>query len=254
MIPIVSLLMILATSLIVTRIASVALEHTGLSRDSARFQARSAFTGVGFTTSEAEQVVGDPVRRRVVMWLMLVGNVGFVSGMVAVLLSALDLRSESGAGLLGAVLVAGLVLLWAVTSSRWLDRQMCRAISWALRRFTTLDARDYALLLHLRDEYGISRLRLEAGDWIAGRTLGETCLSGEGVLVLGIECPGGNYMGAPPADVELRAGDELVLYGPAARVAELATRRANADGDRVHDEASAEQRERTGLERRHAGR
>src|SRR5687767_7500660 len=66
-------------SLLITRIASVALTVTGLSRQSARFQARSAFSGVGFTTSEAEDVVNHPVRRRIVMWLMLIGNAGLIT-------------------------------------------------------------------------------------------------------------------------------------------------------------------------------
>ena len=80
MVPILSLLLVLGISMVLTRVAAVALVHTGLGREAARFQARSAFTGVGFTTSEAEQVVGHPVRRRIVMWLMLVGSVGIVAG------------------------------------------------------------------------------------------------------------------------------------------------------------------------------
>jgi hypothetical protein len=59
----VSLLVTIGLSLLVTRIASVALTMTGVSRDLAKFQARSAFTGVGFTTNEAEKVVARPVRR-----------------------------------------------------------------------------------------------------------------------------------------------------------------------------------------------
>jgi hypothetical protein len=43
---VVSLLLIIALSLLITRIASVAFVHTGLSREVARFQARSAFSGV----------------------------------------------------------------------------------------------------------------------------------------------------------------------------------------------------------------
>ena len=62
MLAVVSLLLIITLSLLMTRIASVALVHTGLSREVARFQARSAFSGVGFTTSEAESVVAHPVR------------------------------------------------------------------------------------------------------------------------------------------------------------------------------------------------
>lgn len=57
MISIVALLVVLALSILVTRIATVALTHTGLSRASAKFQARSAFTGVGFTTNASESVI-----------------------------------------------------------------------------------------------------------------------------------------------------------------------------------------------------
>lgn len=59
---VVSLLVVLTVSLLVTRIATVALTATGLSRETARFQARSAFSGSGFTTSESEAVVRHPVR------------------------------------------------------------------------------------------------------------------------------------------------------------------------------------------------
>jgi len=58
MIAILSLLLIVTLSVLVTRTAAVALTHTGLTRETARFQARSAFTGAGFTTMESEQVVG----------------------------------------------------------------------------------------------------------------------------------------------------------------------------------------------------
>ncbi len=213
MVPILSLLLILGTSLIVTRAASVALEHTGLGRDSARFQARSAFTGVGFTTAEAEGLVSHPIRRRIVMWLMLVGNVGIVSAMAALLLSAIDLQTQQGLGALLGLLLGGLALLWALGSSRFVDAQLCRIIRWAIARFTRMDTWDYARLLHLRDEYGVSRFRVQEGDWLVGKSLRSAALGSEGLLVLGIECPGGNFVGAPPADVEVRAGDELVVYG-----------------------------------------
>ncbi len=53
---VVSLLVALTLSLIVTRVAAMALMFTGLSRESAKFQARSAFTGAGFTTHESEKI------------------------------------------------------------------------------------------------------------------------------------------------------------------------------------------------------
>jgi hypothetical protein len=64
MIALISLLFILGFSTLITCIASLALMHTGLSRDAARFQARSVFTGVGFTTNESEKVVNHPLRKQ----------------------------------------------------------------------------------------------------------------------------------------------------------------------------------------------
>ena len=43
-------LTVLSLSLVITRITTIALIHTGLSHKAARFQARSAFTGTGYTT------------------------------------------------------------------------------------------------------------------------------------------------------------------------------------------------------------
>lgn len=77
----------LVLSMTVVRIASVALSLTGISRELARFQARSAFTGAGFTTTESEQVVRHPVRRRIIMLMMLLGNAGIVTVISSLVLS-----------------------------------------------------------------------------------------------------------------------------------------------------------------------
>lgn len=78
---VITLLVALTLSLLVNRIATVMLTHTGLSRDSARFQSSSALTGVGFTTRESQAVVDHPVRRRILMALMLIGNSGIITVM-----------------------------------------------------------------------------------------------------------------------------------------------------------------------------
>ena len=66
--------------------------------------------------------------------------------------------------------------------------------------------------------------------------------------------PGGKFIGAPPGDVEVRPHDELVVYGPAQRIAELEARTAGERGERSHSEAIAEQVQRMGAERQRAGR
>jgi hypothetical protein len=254
MIAVISLLLVLTLSMLVIRVASVALVHTGMGREAARFQARSAFTGAGFTTSEAENVVSHPVRRRIVAWLMLAGNVGIVTAMSSLLLSFVDMRGSQGAWLSLGILVAGLVLLLGVSSSAWVDRYLCRAISWALRRFTQLDARDYARLLHLREDYGVSDLRVQPGEWLTGRTLADAGLSKEGILVLAIECPGGQFIGAPAQDTEIRERDRLLLYGRTPHIAEIDRRRCDGEGERSHHAAVAEQERISHEERSAAGR
>ena len=253
MVPAFTFLVILVVNLALTRIATVALVHTGLGRETARFQARSAFTGVGFTTSEAEGIVTHPVRRRIVMWLMLVGNVGFVAVLSLLLLSLIGLDMDEGGWVTLGVLAGGLVLLAALATNSRIERTMNRAISEALNRWSELDTRDYARLLHLRKDYGVTELRVETDDWLAGKTLQDTGLAQEGVLVLGVECSNGHFIGAPSVNTQVRPGDRLILYGRIPRIAELDTR-ANDTGDDRHTDAVSDHARVSGEEHMLAGR
>ena len=242
MVALVSLLVVLALSLLVNRVATVALRATGLSPDVARFEARSAFFGVGFTTAEAEAVVNHPLRRRIVMWLMLLGNAGVVTTIASLLLSFGGTSGYGQSAERALVLVAGLLALWALSASSWVDRRLTRLTERALRRFTDLDVRDYASLLNVSGDYAVVELGVDPDDWLAGRALKELHLPDEGVVVLGVYRADGDYVGAPTGATELRPGDVVVLYGRTAALAELDHRRAGTAGDRAHEQAAAEQR------------
>lgn len=242
MLAIVSLLVILGLSLLITRIASTALEHTGLSRESARFQARSAFTGVGFTTNEAEQVVNHPVRRRIVLILMLLGNAGIVTSVSSLILSFVSTGDKTGLLIRMSVLAVGVGVLLVAANSRWVDARLSVVIRWALRRYTTLDIKDYASLLHLAGDYRISELRIESEDWLAGKTLKNAKLSDEGIHVLGVQPRKAPYRGALTGDTIIRAGDTLILYGRSSAIKELEARRKGIHGDIDHNRAVAEER------------
>jgi len=73
------LLIAILVSFIIVRIGGFALQLTGIEPDVARFQALSAFSGTGFTTREAERVVGNRTRRRIVTILIILGNAGTVT-------------------------------------------------------------------------------------------------------------------------------------------------------------------------------
>jgi len=237
----VSLLMVITLSLAITRIATEALTLTGLSRESAKFQARSAFTGAGFTTSESEQVVSHPVRRRILMLLMMLGNAGIVTVVSSLVLTFI---SAAGPGdwlsrLL--LLLAGIGLLLALAKNRWIDRIISRVVNWALKRWTDIDLRDYAGLLRLHGNYGVMELRVEPEDWLANKLLSEAGLRSEGALVLGIQRADKTYVGAPRGSTHIRPHDILILYGRLPALAELDSRRAGMAGERAHREAVAMQ-------------
>lgn len=223
-----------ALSIIVTRTATVALTLTGLSREAARFQARSAFSGAGFTTSEAEAVVNHPVRRRIVMLLILLGGAGLVTTVATLLLSLS--RIEQGVPVaVPIVLVGGLVGLGVMGGSRVVDRWLSAVIEWMLLRFTDLDVRDYEHLLHLSGAWKVGELYIDEDDWVADVPLDELDLLQEGVVVLGIHRRDGRYVGAPDAQTRLFPGDTVVLYGQDQVIDELNTRQRGPAGDSQHE-------------------
>ncbi len=238
MIAVFTVLLVLTLSMVIVRIATVALTLTGLSDPLARFQARSAFFGVGFTTKESEDVVNHPVRRRIIMLLMLLGQVGIITS-AATLIGSFARIDDQAAGLnsywprLG-VLITGVVILWWISHSRHIDRAMSLLITWALKRWTTIEVRDYSALLRLSHNYSVSELQVEPEDWLAGQTLAQLQLAKEGVLVLGIERASGRYIGAPRGSTRLSSGDTLILYGREETLVDLDQRQAGLQGNMHH--------------------
>jgi hypothetical protein len=248
-----TVLVVVLVSLLIARIATVALVLTGLSHEVARFQARSALSGTGFTTTEAESVVGHPVRRRVLMLLMLVGSAGLVTVIATLMLSFTDTGGAQKALRLG-MLIAGLTALWVLARSAWVDRRLSWLIAKILKRWSDLDTSDYGQLLHLSDHFAVGEIAVQPGDWVADRTLEELDLREEGVVVLGITLADGAWVGSPTLETRIHAHERLVLYGPLARLRELDDRAAGPQGDRTHEQAVAEHRAAVqAVEREHTG-
>jgi hypothetical protein len=231
-----SVVVVVALGVIINRLAVVALTITGLSRDIARFQSRSAYYGVGFTTAESEDVVNDPARRRIIMTLALIGNAGIATTIASLLLSFTGATRGQAFERLAIILTA-LVGVAALAHSGYLDRQFSRLAQRALCRWTELELRDYAQLLGVRDGFAVGQLRLQRDDWLTARPLRELSLPDEGVHVLGILRANGGYLGMPDGDTLLSADDVVVLYGHADQLADLDDRRRGAVGDDAHAQA-----------------
>lgn len=234
MIAITTVLVALLVSLLVTRIATIALAVTGLSKEAARFQARSAFTGVGFTTSEAESVVNHPVRRRVILLLMLLGNAGLVTIVASLLISFAGAEESVQAWRRIAVLLVGLTALFLLARSKRVDRVLSRIITRLLRRFTDIDARDYAELLQLAGGYGVIELEVQPSHWIADKSLEQLQLRQEGIAVLGVQRKDGTFIGVPRGSLVIEEGDVMVLYGHTKVLGDIGRREAGREGDEMH--------------------
>ena len=241
MIAIFTLLLIVTLSITIMRIATIALVHTGLSIESARFQARSAFTGSGFTTSESEQVVNHPVRRRIVMTLMLLGNAGIVTVISTLILTFVAPGGTQSPMAKVMILALGLAVLWFASRSRWIYRRLSRLIDILISRYTYLDTRDYASLMHLAADYSLVEMEVETGDWIEDKTLEESEVAAEGIIVLGVKRADGTYLGAPCGTTKVCAGDILMIYGRVGAIEMLDQRRKDRRGDREHLQAIKEQ-------------
>jgi len=238
---IIAFLTVLGLSLVIMRVATVALTLTGLSEESARFQVWSAFTGTGFTTSEAEHVVNHPVRRRIVMLIMTLRSAGLVSIIISLILSFVEPGGDPTRVIRLIWLLIGVGILWVISKSKTVDRYLRRLIEWALRRWTDLDVRDYASLLRLSGEYRVMEVQVREGDWVANKTLRSCYLPQEGITVLGIIRDDGSYIGGPKGDTKIYPGDTLILYGRKQELQQLDKRRAGAAGDAAHKRAVREQ-------------
>lgn len=210
----ITLLVILTFSIVVVRITAVALRLTGMPADIARFQARSAFTGAGFTTSESEAVVNHPIRRRLISLLMLWGNVGFITVLATFIVSfvaaenSMEAVSRQLLWLLGAI-----ALLWFIALNPMADQAMCKSINWLLQHTTALGQSGPTMLLQVTGAYSVAEHTVLSGNRLDATMLSDLCPAQGSFLILGIEQDDGIYSSAPGLDTRLVAGDRVVLYG-----------------------------------------
>jgi hypothetical protein len=239
----ISVLVAIALSLLITRIATEALTLTGLSRSSASFQARSAFTGTGFATKEAEAVVEHPVRRRIIMWLMFLGNAGIITVVSSLVLTFVS-TSSANDGLSRLVyLLLGIAILWLLAVNRAFNRVLTRLVRKGLRRWTDLDLKDYARLLHLKGDYQVMEIEVKEDNWLANKQLKQLRLADEGIAVLGIERSDGSYVGAPHGGTFIYPADNLIIYGRKTALVELDSRPEGTTGEYAHLQAIAIQKQ-----------
>lgn len=205
-------LLAILISFLFVRAASIALMMTGLDKSKARFQALSAFSGTGFTTKEAELVVNHPVRRRIVRYLMVMGN----AGVVTVIVTATSSFSTSTGYQLPlniVLLVVGIYVIYRLAQNRGFVRKWEYFIEKKLISRSDFEEHTTEDLLHFMEGYGLVKKIIPENSNLIGQSIAKLELNKKGILVLGIE-RGKTWLPTPAAREVLDFQDRLVVYGP----------------------------------------
>jgi len=191
---------VMFVSFLVVRASTIALMMTGMDSKRAGFQSLSAFTGTGFTTKEAELVMHHPQRRRIISWLMILGNAGIVTVIFTATSSIVVSGTARWSIIIPIIAAAGFTLYMLTTHTnvgrRW-DRFFERRItkSQLVEESTTED------LLHLIEGYGLIRVILTEDSPFIGSSLSDIRLKlpASELLILGLE-RGNHWIPVPKAN------------------------------------------------------
>jgi hypothetical protein len=209
---IVPTLLIIFISFLIVTAGSIALMIAGMDEKRARFQALSAFTGTGFTTREAEAVVNNPLRRRIVSWLMILGNAGIVTVIVTAT-STLVTSHGYQLSINIVILIAGILIIKRIATHKGFTRRWESFIENRFSRSHIFDEGAVEDLLHLLEGYGLVRVIVQEELPFVDTPLFDAKLTEKGILILGIERKK-KWIPIPRADEAIQVGDRLIVYGP----------------------------------------
>lgn len=208
------LILIVVLSLVVVRIGTNALTLTGMTEATAKFQSASAFFGVGYTTSEAELVMSHPVRRRVVLHLIIAGNIGITSALATLIVTFVQIDSSEYSNWFQFLIVlSGVLGIAFIANFQPIKKPIDALIVKTLKSAGVVKSRGYELLLKVQDGYSVSEVVIYSDHPWCGKSLKESRPSDSGVVVLNVRHSNGGFTGAPDKNFRVSEGDEIMIYG-----------------------------------------
>ena len=210
------LIVFISVSYLIVRIGAIALELTGMERAKARFQALSAFTGTGFPTREAEAVINHPRRRKIVTYLMILGNAGIVT-VIATFVVSLRPTGIFRPSLNIAIIAASLLILYRITLHQEFAKKLSNKIREALRKKLHFEKVHIEEILQQSEGYGVASVLIEKESKIAGLTLGQSNLREGDLIALSIERDE-EVIPVPKTQRKIQVGDRLIVYGKMANL------------------------------------
>ncbi len=216
-------IMVLIVSFIIVRIGAVAFQLTGLEWSLAKFQALSCFTATGFTTKEAELITGNPQRRRIASFLIVLGHAGLVT-MIATFANSLrpsvikipllsDFVSSNILALINlAVIAVAIYIIYRVFTNTKIAKKLTDALRRRIVKRQIIKIVSFEELMVATGGYGVSKIEVCEDSPVLDKTLLESGLRGRDITVLAV-IRAGETMPNPSANTKIALGDELVCFG-----------------------------------------
>jgi hypothetical protein len=204
------LLIAILVSFIIVRIGGFALQLTGIEPDVATFQALSAFSGTGFTTREAERVVGHKTRRRIVTVLIVLGNAGTVTVIATLVASFTQVEGYMWFFIRLAIIVAGIFGLYQLiirsnVGQRFLDWLQKPVMNRILKEAPAVEE-----IFRAERNWTVSLVTIKRRSKSVGLSVGDITAEGD-MEILGID-RADTYVAKPDRDEKIMEGDRLLVY------------------------------------------
>ena len=204
------LLIAILVSFIVVRIGGFALQLTGIEPDVARFQALSAFSGTGFTTREAERVVGNRTRRRIVTILIILGNAGMVTVIATLVASFTQVSGYAWFFIRLAIIIGGIFGLYQLIIRSNFGRRIPAWLQRPVMNRILKEAPAVEEIFHVEKDWAISLVMIKGSSNIIGLSVTDITAE-EDIEVLAID-RAGTYLTRPNWDEKIAEGDRLLVY------------------------------------------
>ena len=205
------LLATILISFVAVRIGAFALHLTGMDSESAAFQALSAFSGTGFTTSEAERVVRHKSRRRIITILIILGNAGLVAIVASLVASFTQVTGYSWFFIRIAIMIAGIYVLYRVVIRSRLGNSLLDRLRKPLLKRIAIEAPPFEEILHIGGEWGINLATIGKDSRYIGASVADITAAAD-VEVLGIDRVD-VFISRPEGDVRIEGMDRLLVFG-----------------------------------------
>lgn len=216
-------IIMLIVSFVAVRVGAIAFQLTGLEWSLAKFQALSCFSGTGFTTREAELIVGHPRRRRIASVLMVLGNAGLVA-MIATFANSIRPRIAGASSWFGWIwgglgpLVNLLIIAVAIYASfRFFTRSSAtkRLTDYLRSRIKAsgiVEPVSFEELMVSTGGYGVIQAEIRADSPFIGKSLAKSGLRDKDITVLVMRRPDESVPN-PAANTRIHLGDRLLCFG-----------------------------------------